>query len=53
VDAATIMALGRLTGVLEERQESYRRSFHDAFRDFTSGTVLDAYAEISDHVEVP
>lgn len=53
VSPATIMTMGRLAGMLEERRETYRRSFHDAFRTFTSGRVFAAYAELSDPVEVP
>ncbi len=53
VGPAIIMTMGRLAGMLEERQETYRRSFHDAFRAFTSGSVLEAYTELPDLLEVP
>jgi CHAD domain-containing protein len=47
VDASTLLTLGRLAGTLEQRQEAFRLAFHDAFAEFSSRPVRDAYAELS------
>ena len=43
VGARTILTLGRLAGALEQRQETFRLAFHDAFVEFTSPSVRTAY----------
>lgn len=43
VGATTLMTLGRLAGVLEEREEGFRRAFHDAFCEFSGKPVRAAY----------
>jgi CHAD domain-containing protein len=39
----TLLTLGRLAGMLEQRQEDFRLAFHDAFVEFSSPTVRNAY----------
>ena len=46
VDTGCILTLGRLDGYLEERQEGFRHSFHDAFVDFSSHPVTAAYRRL-------
>jgi CHAD domain-containing protein len=51
VPAATLFALGRLQGVLEERQDEERLKFHDRFEVFASASVartVDHLLELED-----
>jgi CHAD domain-containing protein len=43
VPAASLMTLGRLAGMLEDRQERFRLAFHDAFVPFSGAEVRTAY----------
>jgi CHAD domain-containing protein len=47
-DIATscILTMGRLAGILEERQEQLRLTFHDAFAEFSGGEVGAAYGRL-------
>jgi CHAD domain-containing protein len=46
VDASCILAMGRLAGTLEDRQEAYRLAFHDAFNGFDSASARAAFGEL-------
>jgi CHAD domain-containing protein len=43
---SSLLTLGRLAGMLENRQEEYRLAFHSVFVDFSSGSVRDAYDQL-------
>ena len=43
VSTASLLAIGRLTGALEDRQERFRLAFHDAFVRFSGTEVSGAY----------
>jgi CHAD domain-containing protein len=46
VDADHLLTLGRLAAALEDRQEGFRLAFHDAFVEFSSDDVSNAYRRL-------
>lgn len=53
VPTATLLTLGRLAGMLEDRQERFRLAFHDAFVPFSGAEVRAAYDRLFGDRENP